>query len=162
VHLPTPHETPALEIEEQEFDLLKAPVRGDGVHDAPRADLQEVAGHAPLEEIELLRQGAEKGLSGFQLELGERYARGFKGVPKDCVEARKWLTRALHDPEFPEHKDQAAALLNELKSGRRAGPGKAASRFPWTAKARLGSLKTWQVIAAIAAVAIAVLLWVNR
>jgi hypothetical protein len=150
-----------LVIGEQEIDLPKAPVRGDGGHGAPRADLEEVAAHGPLEEIELLRRGAEKGLSGFQLELGERYAKGVKGAPRDCAEARKWLTRAFHDPEFPEHKDQAAALLNELKNVTRAGPEEAASRVPWTATARRGSLKSWHVIAAIAAVAVAVFLWVN-
>ena len=168
-----------------------APFGGDGSHEVPRADGEEAVGLVPpahretphegtvvpqerqlndlpgirqgsAEEIELLHRGAEKDLSGFQLELGERYTKGVKGAPKNYAEARKWLTRAFQDPEFPEHKDQAAALLDELKNAMRADSGKATSRVPSAATVHLGSLKTWQIFAAIAAVAIAVLLLMNR
>ena len=136
----------------------------EGTVVAQQRQLNDLPGirQGSAEEIELLHRGAEKGLSGFQLELGERYTKGAKGAPKNHAEARKWLTRAFHDPEFPEHKDQAAALLDELKNAMRADSGKATSRVPSAATVHLGSLKTWQIFAAIAAVAIAVLLLMNR
>jgi len=190
-HPQTPQAGTVAGMEEQESDLPDAPVRGDGGHEVPRADGEQAVGLVPpahretphegtvvpqerqlndlpgirqgsAEEIELLHRGAEKDLSGFQLELGERYTKGVKGAPKNYAEARKWLTRAFQDPEFPEHKDQAAALLDELKNAMRADSGKATSRVPSAATIYLDSLNTWHIFAAIAAVTLAVLLWMNR
>jgi uncharacterized protein len=103
--------------------FLKAAAQGNA---AAQSELSQLKIYRPntellktVDAVELLRQSAENGNLDSQFDLAQRYQKGI-GVPKDAVEAFKWMQKAVQNDQ-PTHKTSMAmcelALMYEKGEG---------------------------------------------